>query len=459
MKNVIKYIKANKEKFEQELFELLRIPSISTDPALKNSVYEAASYWFDHLTKLGLDDVTLHETAGNPIVTAMHCKAGDAKPTVLIYGHYDVQPPDPEELWDSDPFEPIIRNGAVYARGASDDKGQVFTHIKSIESYLKSKTSLPVNVKLILEGEEEIGSPNLIPFINDHKNMLSCDMVLISDTAMFDEDVPSITYGLRGLAYMEIEVIGPNRDLHSGAYGGGVQNPMNALCEILAKIKDAKGIIQIPHFYDKVKSLTVEERKAYKNLPFNESAYKHHLNIDEVFGEENFSTLERISARPSFDINGMWGGYQSEGAKTVLPAKANAKVSMRLVPDQDPKEIAKLFTDYVKSMSPAGVRINVREHHGGHPASVDFNFYGFKAAAKAFKDVYGKEPLYTREGGSIPIVADFKKTLGADSILMGFGLHSDAIHSPNEHFSLKDFHRGIKTSATFFASLNEFQNG
>ncbi|MEX2396499.1 MAG: M20/M25/M40 family metallo-hydrolase, partial [Balneolales bacterium] len=246
-------------------------------------------------------------------------------------------------------------------------------------------------------------------------------------------------------------------DLHSGVYGGGVQNPMNALCEILAKIKDDKGVIQIPYFYDKVKTLTVEERKAYERLPFDESAYRQHLDIDDVFGEEDYSTLERVSARPSFDINGMWGGYQSEGAKTVLPSKANAKVSMRLVPDQDPKEIARLFQNYVKSIAPAGVKVTVREHHGGHPASVDFSFYGFKAAAKAFKEVYNKEPLYTREGGSIPIVADFKKTLGADSILMGFGLHSDAIHSPNEHFSVKDFHRGIKTSAAFFNYLNEFK--
>ncbi|MEX0771795.1 MAG: dipeptidase [Balneolales bacterium] len=453
MQSFIQYIDANKDKFEQELFEFLKIPSVSTDPALKGHVYEAASYLLDHLIKLGMDDVTRHETAGNPIITALHCKAGEDKPTVLIYGHYDVQPPDPEELWDTPPFEPIIKNGAVYARGASDDKGQVFTHLKSIESYLKSGTEVPINVKLILEGEEENGSPNLVPFIIEHKEMLTCDMVLISDTAMFDEDVPSITYGLRGLTYMEVQVTGPNRDLHSGVYGGGVQNPMNALCEILAKIKDEKGVIRIPHFYDKVKPLTVEERKAYEKLPFNESAYKQHLDIDEVFGEEGYTTLERVSARPTFDINGMWGGYQSEGAKTVLPSKANAKVSMRLVPDQDPKEIAKLFQSYVQSIAPAGVRVTVREHHGGYPASVDFNFYGFKAAAKAFKEVYGKEPLYTREGGSIPIVADFKKTLGADSILMGFGLNSNAIHSPNEHFSLKDFHRGIKTSAMFFSFL------
>lgn len=457
MQQINQYIETNKKRFEQELFEFLRIPSVSTDPALKANVYDAASHLLEHLTKLGLDEVTLHETPGNPIITALHCRAGEDKPTVLIYGHYDVQPPDPEGLWHTPPFEPTIKNGAVYARGASDDKGQAFTHIKSLEAYLKTGTELPVNVKLILEGEEEIGSPNLLPFITDHKEMLACDMVLISDTAMFGKDTPSITYGLRGLAYMEIEVTGPNRDLHSGVYGGGVQNPMNALCEIMAKIKDEKGVIQIPQFYDKVKPLTEEERKAYKNLPFNEDEYKSPLNLSELFGEEGYSTLERVSARPSFDINGMWGGYQSEGAKTVIPSKAYAKASMRLVPYQEPKEIARLFQDYVESIAPPGVKVKAREHHGGQPASVDFNFYGFQAAAKAFKCVYKKDPLYTREGGSIPIVADFKKTLGADSILMGFGLHSDAIHSPNEHFSLIDFHRGIKTSAAFFNYLNEFK--
>ncbi|MEX0928897.1 MAG: dipeptidase [Balneolales bacterium] len=456
MQKITQYLDEQAERHEQELFELLRIPSISTDPAFKPEVLKAASHLRDHLARVGMEEVMLHETAGNPIITAMHARAGQDKPTVLIYGHYDVQPPDPEDLWDSPPFEPTIKNGAVFARGASDDKGQMFTHIKSIEAFFKTGTDLPVNIKLLLEGEEEIGSPNLLPFIQDKKELLSCDMVLISDTAMFDENVPSITYGLRGLAYMEIEVTGPNRDLHSGVYGGGVQNPANALCEMLARVKDDKGVIRIPGFYDKVKSLSVEERKAYRQLPFNESAYKRHLDIEEVYGEEDFSTLERVSARPSFDINGMWGGYQAEGAKTVLPSKANAKVSMRLVPDQDPREIAQLFKDFIKSITPPGVKSSVREHHGGRPASVDFNFYGVKAAAKAYKSVYGKDPLYTREGGSIPIVADFKETLGADSILMGFGLSSDAIHSPNEHFALKDFHRGIKTSATFFNCLSDF---
>ncbi|MEX0686721.1 MAG: dipeptidase [Balneolales bacterium] len=456
MQQVLDYIESHKSEFEQELFNLLRIPSVSTDKELKSKIYNAAGFLLRQLTDIGMDDATLHETGGNPIITATHCHAGEDQPTVLIYGHYDVQPPDPLHLWDTPPFEPTVRNGAVYARGASDDKGQAFTHIKSIEAYLKSGIRLPVNVKFILEGEEEIGSENLLPFIKAHKGLLACDMVLISDTAMFDEDVPSITYGLRGLAYMELEVTGPNRDLHSGAYGGGVQNPVNALCEILAGIKDDNGVIQIPHFYDKVKNLTEEERKAYKKLPFDEGLYKKTLGIDEMFGEKGYGTLERVSARPTFDINGIWGGYTGEGAKTVLPSKAYAKVSMRLVPDQDPKEIAKLFQEYVESIAPKGVKVNVREHHGGHPASVDFKFYGFKAAAKAFKQVYNKDPLYTREGGSIPIVADFKKILGVDSILMGFGLNSNAIHSPNEHFALKDFHRGIKTSAFFLNYLKEF---
>lgn len=448
------YIDNNKDRFIEELFELLRIPSVSTDSEKKGDIRKAADFLLNQFNSLNLNRTELFETDGNPIVYAEHCPHND-KPTVLVYGHYDVQPSDPDELWDSPAFEPVIKNGDVYARGSSDDKGQSYTHVKAIESFVKTGQEIPVNVKFILEGEEEIGSPNLVPFIEAHKEMLKCDMVLISDTAMFGKDIPSITYGLRGLAYMEVEVVGPNRDLHSGVYGGAVENPVNVLCEMVAKLKDEDGIIQVPGFYDKVIPLTDADRAASAALPFDEEAYKESLNIKAIHGEKGYTTLERASARPTLDVNGIWGGYIGEGAKTVLPSKANAKISMRLVPDQHPKEIAKLFSDYFNSLAPDTVKVTVNEHHGGHAAVTDLSFYGLKAAAKAFEDVYEKEPLFSREGGSIPIVADFKKVLGVESILMGFGLTSDAIHSPNEKFSLKDFHRGIKTSARFMELLAE----
>src|SRR6056297_92811 len=455
MSSVEKYIQENAKSFEEQLFHFLRIPSVSTDSKHKGDVKKAAQFLIDQLNEIGLDKVTLHETDGHPIITAEKCPHED-QPTVLIYGHYDVQPSDPDELWKTPPFEPTVKEGRVYARGSSDDKGQSFTHVKAIEAYMKTGTDLPVNVKFILEGEEEIGSPNLIPFINANKELLKCDMVLISDTAMFGEDQPSITYGLRGLAYMEVHVTGPNRDLHSGVFGGAVENPANALAEIIAKLKDEDGVIQIPGFYDDVEPMTDEMREAYKKLPFDEEGYKKDLNLKAVHGEKGYSTLERASARPSLDVNGLWSGYQGEGAKTVLPAKAGAKISMRLVPGQDPKKIAKLFTEYVKSLAPDTLTVEVEEHHGGHPVVIDLDFYGLKAAAKAFEEVYNKDVLFAREGGSIPIVADFKKVLGVNSILMGFGQTKDALHSPNESFSLKDFHRGIQTSAKFFELLPEY---
>ena len=449
----LNYIDENFERFKSELFDLLRIPSISAVSANRPDIKRAAQYLKGQFEHIGLNNVDLHDTPGNPIVYGEYLEAGPDKPTVLIYGHYDVQPPEPLDLWQTPPFEPTVRGDDVYARGASDDKGQSFTHVKAIESWLKTEGKLPVNVKLILEGEEEIGSAHLVPFLRKHKEMLACDMVLISDTSMFDKDVPSLTYGLRGLAYMQVYVLGTNRDLHSGAYGGAVQNPLNALCEIVAALKDKDGVIQIPGFYDDVVELTPEERVAAAKLPFNEQAFKDSLGITEVFGEKGYTTIERKSSRPTLDVNGIWGGYQGEGAKTVLPAKAGAKISMRLVPDQDPKKIAQLFADYVKKIAPTGVSVVVEEHHGGHAAMTDLNFYGLQAAAKAFHDIYGKAPLFSREGGSIPIVADFRKILGVDSILMGFGLNSDAIHAPNEKFSLQDFHRGIKTSAKFLEHL------
>ncbi|MDR9415837.1 MAG: dipeptidase [Gracilimonas sp.] len=449
------YIDQNKDTFINELFELLKIPSVSTDSSKKGEIKKAAEYLSTQLKNLDLEKVEIFKTPGNPIVYAEHCPHKD-QPTVLIYGHYDVQPSDPDELWETPPFEPTIKDGLIFARGASDDKGQAFTHVKAVESYKKTGQELPVNVKFILEGEEEIGSPNLVPFLEEHKELLECDMVLISDTAMFGEDQPSITYGLRGLAYMEIEVVGPNRDLHSGVYGGAVENPVNVLCEIIAKLKDEDGVIQIPGFYGSVVELTKADREAFAQLPFNEDEYKKSLEIKAVHGEKGYSTLERASARPTLDVNGIWGGYQGEGAKTVLPSKANAKVSMRIVPNQDPKEIAQLFKKHVESLAPDTVKVKVTEHHGGHPAVTDLDFYGLKAGAKAFEEVYDKEVLFSREGGSIPIVADFKRVLGVESILMGFGLTSNAIHSPNENFSVKDFHRGIKTSAKFLELLPDF---
>jgi acetylornithine deacetylase/succinyl-diaminopimelate desuccinylase-like protein len=455
MPKVQDYIDSHKEDFKEELFELLRIPSISTNSEHKEDVLDAARFLINRLNDLDLDRVELFETDGNPIVYA-ELISDDSKPTVLVYGHYDVQPPDPMGRWNTPPFEPTVRDGDIYARGASDDKGQSYTHVKALEAYRKTDTDFPVNIKFIFEGEEEIGSPHLLPFIKENKELLECDMVLISDTAMFAEDTPSITYGLRGLAYMQVEVIGPNRDLHSGVYGGAVENPANVLAEIIAKLKDDNGVIQIPGFYDDVIELDKEEREEYQKLPFDENAFKKDLGLEALHGEEGYSTLERTSSRPSLDVNGIWGGYQGEGAKTVLPSEAGAKISMRLVPDQEPKNIARLFKEHVESLAPDTVEVTVTEHHGGQPAITDLSFYGLQAAAEAFHKVYDKEPLFTREGGSIPIVADFEKELGAQSILMGFGLNSDAIHSPNEKFALKDFYRGIHTSAKFFELLPEY---
>ncbi len=450
------YIQQNKDRYVEELIELLRIPSVSTDSSKKDAIHQAANFLLSQFKQFNFNKVELFETPGNPIVYAEHCPHAD-KPTVLIYGHYDVQPSDPDHLWDSPAFEPVIKDGNIYARGASDDKGQSYMHIKAVESFVNTGQEIPVNVKFLLEGEEEIGSPNLVPFIESHIDLLNCDMVLISDTSMFGKDIPSITYGLRGLAYMEVEVTGPNRDLHSGVYGGAVENPINVLCEMIAKLKDEDGVISVPGFYDKVKALTPEDRAASAALPFDEEAYKKSLDIKAVHGEKGYTTLERGSARPTLDVNGIWGGYQAEGAKTVLPSKAAAKISMRLVPDQHPQEIAKLFSDYFNSIAPDTVKVVVNEHHGGHPSITDLSFYGLKAAAKAFEDVFGKEPLFSREGGSIPIVADFQRVLGVESILMGFGLTSDAIHSPNEKFSLQDFQRGIRTSARFMEHLAEMK--
>lgn len=452
IKTLLDDIDAHFESSTQTLIGLLKIPSVSTAPEHKTDVDHACQYLRGMLEEMGMEKVTVHPTKGHPILTAEHCHQ-PGKPTVLIYGHYDVQPSDPDAEWLTPPFDPVIKGERIYARGASDDKGQLLTHVLALESYFRTGTPLPVNVKILLEGEEEIGSPNLVPFLEAHREWAACDMVLVSDTAMYAEDQPSITVGLRGLAYMEVRVKGAKRDLHSGVFGGAAPNPANILAEMISKLIGPDGRILIPGFYDDVRDLSQAEREAYRQLPFDQQAYKEAIGIRDVVGEEGYSVLERVSARPTLDVNGLWSGYQGEGAKTVLPAKAGAKISMRLVPDQNPSDIAAKFKAYIEQVAPESVEVEVSEHHGGHPIVVDLDFDGIRAAAEAFRDVYGKDVYFTREGGSIPIIAEFKRILEANSVLMGFGLTEDGLHSPNESFSLKDFGRGIKVSATFLSKL------
>lgn len=442
------YIASNKDRFLGELFEWLKIPSISADSRHKEDVRKAAVFLKDKLKAAGADKVEICETKGHPIVYAEKIK-GPSLPTVLVYGHYDVQPADPLDLWDSPPFEPTIRDGKIFARGSCDDKGQVYMHVKAFETMV-TNSSLPCNVKFMVEGEEEVGSDNLGTFVKANKEKLKADIILISDTALISLDHPSITTGLRGLSYMEVEVTGPNRDLHSGVYGGAVANPVNVLCKMIASLHDENGRVTIPGFYDKVASLSEAERKAINKAPFDLNEYKKDLGIKEVLGEKGFTTLERTGIRPTLDVNGIWGGYTGEGAKTVLPSKAHAKISMRLVPDQVSSEITELFTRHFKSIAPDYVSVKVIAHHGGEPAVTPTDSSAFKAASKAFEQVWGKSPIPTRDGGSIPIVALFKKELGLDTVLMGFGLDSDAIHSPNEHYGVENFMRGIETIVAFY---------
>jgi acetylornithine deacetylase/succinyl-diaminopimelate desuccinylase-like protein len=442
------YITANKDRFISELFDWLRIPSISADSHHRGDVRKAAEFLIQKFKEAGADNVECCETKGHPIVYAE--KITDASlPTVLVYGHYDVQPADPMELWDSPPFEPVIKNEKIFARGSSDDKGQVYMHVKAFETMMKQK-QLPCNVKFMVEGEEEVGSENLDTFVKENKHRLEADIILISDTALISLDQPSITTGLRGLSYMEVEVAGPGRDLHSGVYGGAVANPANVLCKMIASLHDENGRVTIPGFYDKVATLSDAERKAINKAPFDLNEYKKDLGLEEVTGEQGYTTLERTGIRPTLDINGIWGGYTGEGAKTVLPSKAHAKISMRLVPDQESTEITGLFTRHFQSMAPKYVKVKVIAHHGGEPAVTPTNSPAFKAATKAFEEVWGKSPIPTRDGGSIPIVALFKKELGLDTVLMGFGLDTDAIHSPNEHFGVKNFMLGIETIVAFY---------
>lgn len=445
--SAISYIEEHKEQFLNELLELLKIPSVSADSKFAGDVRQAAEFLKNRFEDLGTH-VEICETAGYPIVYAEHIIDPNL-PTVLVYGHYDVQPADPYELWDSPPFEPVIKNEKIYARGSADDKGQVYMHVKAYEALVKTD-SLPCNVKFMIEGEEEVGSENLEVFVRENKEKLAADVILISDTAILSNDTPSITVGLRGLSYLEVEVTGPNRDLHSGTYGGAVGNPINTLCQMIASLQNEKGEITIPGFYDKVEVLSEEYRKKMNQAPFNLDNYKKHLNIDAVKGENGYTTIERTGIRPTLDINGIWGGYIGEGAKTVLPSKAYAKISMRLVPHQESKEITQLFVKHFESIAPDHVKVKVTPHHGGEPSVIPTDSIGYKAAAKAMQKTWGKEPIPTREGGSIPIVALFQKVLGLDSILMGFGLNEDAIHSPNESYGLFNYYRGIETISHFY---------
>jgi len=454
LKNVITYINSNNNRYISELKDFLRIPSISTTPKHKKDMIKSADFVAKKLKEAGIQKVKVIKTKGNPLVYAEWLGA-PGKPTVLIYGHYDVQPVDPLELWDTPPFDPTVKNGKIYARGATDDKGQIFMHIKSVEAFLKTAGKLPLNIKFVIEGEEEIGSRNLQNFVNKNSKLLKCDAILISDTALFGPGIPTITYGLRGIAYMEIEVTGPNRDLHSGTFGGAVANPINILAGMISKLMNKDGYITIPGFYDDVIRITKSEKENIKKLKFSEKNYAKILGVKELKGEKFYSTLERTWIRPTLDCNGIIGGFTDKGAKTVLPSKVTAKISMRLVPNQDPKKIAKLFTRYVKQITPKSVAVKVNELHGGYPIVVSLNDKATIAASKAIARAFGKKTVFMREGGSIPIVITFAKKLKASPVLMGLGLNTENLHSPNEHFNLNHFHLGILSSAYFFDEFSK----
>ncbi len=453
MEQINSYIEKNKQRFLDELFELLRIPSVSADPKHKTDVLQCAEITRKKLAEAGAVNTEVCPTAGYPIVYGE--KIIDPKlPTVIVYGHYDVQPADPLNLWHTKPFEPEIREGNIYARGSADDKGQFYMHVKAFELMMKTNT-LPCNIKFMIEGEEEVGSVNLGEFVKQNKTRLKGDVILISDTSIIANDTPSISVGLRGLSYMEVEVTGPNKDLHSGVYGGAVGNPINILCELITSIKDTNGKITIPGFYDDVIEVSKEDRIEMAKAPFDLSEYKNELGVEDVTGENGFSTLERTSIRPTLDVNGMWGGYTGEGAKTVLPSKAFAKISMRLVPNQNSQKISDLFASHFKKIAPKTVKVKVTYHHGGEPIVTSSSSPAYKAASRAMETSFGKKPIPVRGGGSIPIVALFKKELGLDSILMGFGLDSDDIHSPNEKYGVFNYLKGIETIPHFFRFFAE----
>ncbi|WP_223032724.1 dipeptidase [Hanstruepera marina] len=462
MNNIKDYVSANKDRFLNELIELLKIPSVSADSAFKQDVLKTADAVKESLEKAGCDTVEICETDGYPIVYGE--KIIDEKlPTVLVYGHYDVQPADPIELWDSPPYEPVIKKtelhpeGAIFARGACDDKGQMYMHVKALE-FMTSTNQLPCNVKFMIEGEEEVGSVNLSTFVKNNHEKLKNDVILISDTGMIAKDVPSITTGLRGLSYVEVEVTGPNRDLHSGLYGGAVANPINILTKMVASLHDENNHITIPGFYDKVEELSTEERAEMAKAPFSLEDYQKALDIDAVYGEKGYTTNERNSIRPTLDVNGIWGGYIGEGAKTVIASKACAKISMRLVPHQDWEEITELFKTHFESIAPEGVKVKVKPHHGGQGYVTPIDSIGYQAASKAYEESFGKKPIPQRSGGSIPIVALFEQELKSKTILMGFGLDSDAIHSPNEHYGVWNYFKGIETIPLFYKYFTELSN-
>ena len=448
MSEIKKYIETNKERFLEELFGLIRIPSVSSLQEHKKDMYKAAEYWKEALLKAGADKAEVMETKGNP-VTYGEKIIDSGLPTVLVYGHMDVMPVDPINLWNTDPFEPVIKDGKIYARGADDDKGQAFMHAKAFETLIQTG-NLNCNVKFMIEGEEEIGSPSLAAFCEEHKEMLKADIILVSDTGLIAKDVPSITTGLRGLSFMEIELTGPNKDLHSGIFGGAVANPANVLSKMISSLIDDNGKITIPGFYDDVLEVSEEERREMAKAPFDLEKYKASLGIDEVAGEKGYSTSEHTGIRPSLDINGMWSGYTGEGAKTVLPSKAYAKISMRLVPNQDHRKISELFEKHIKNIAPPTVKVKVTALHGGQGYVSPIDMPAYKAAEKAYEEVYGKKPIPVRSGGSIPIISTFEQVLGIKSILMGFGVEEDAIHSPNENYPLENFYKGIETITAFY---------
>lgn len=447
--NIIQdYIEKNKDRFLDELFGLIRIPSISSLQEHKADMVRCAEYWRDIILQAGADKAEVMPTDGNPVVYGE--KIIDVSlPTVMVYAHYDVMPVDPIDLWKSPPFEPEIRDGKIYARGADDDKGQGFMHAKAFELMVKTNT-LPCNVKFMIEGEEEIGSPSLGKWCSENKEMLKADIILVSDTGMIAPDIPSITTGLRGLSYWQVEVTGPNRDLHSGLFGGAVANPINVLCKMIAEMQDDEGRITIPGFYDDVLEATEEERKKLNMAPFNEEEYKKAIGVKALKGEKGYTTIERTGIRPTFDVCGIWGGYTGEGAKTVLPSKAYAKISCRLVPNQHHEKISKLFKEYFESIAPEYVTVEVNPLHGGQAYVCPIELPAYKAAEKAYMEVFGKLPVPVRSGGSIPIISTFEEILGIKSILMGFGLESDAIHSPNENYPLHNFYKGIETIPVFY---------
>ena len=453
--DALQYARSHREQHLAELKELLSIPSISAQPNHRPDIQSAAAWLAGHFKSIGLTRADVHDTPGHPIVLAEWLGAGHDRPTLLIYGHYDVQPVDPIDLWHSEPFEPVVRGDNLYARGASDDKGQIMAHVKAVECLMSTAGSLPINVKFLVEGEEEIGGPSLDPFIEAHKPELAADLALISDSHMPRPDLPGIVYGLRGLSYIQVEVTGPAGDLHSGSFGGAIYNPIQALAEMIASLKDRDGRVTVPGFYDKVRPLDADERRALSQTPFSDEKFRREAGVAETWGEKGYSALEQITARPTLEVNGIWGGYQGEGSKTVLPSKAYAKISCRLVADQDHREISRLLGEHLKRIAPPQVRVETKTLHGGQGILIDRNAPPMKVAAAALEKAFGSRPVFIREGGSIPVVASLKHLLGIDTVLMGLGLSDDNLHAPNEKFYLPNFYRGIEASIHFMTLLGQ----